>query len=428
MGTSRTRKLTAHVVAVGLATGLLVASAGAAGAGGDVEPTGHGDGTLAIGQLAPQTGQLSNIVQSLTTPVTLAIDEINTAGGVLGQPATYALADDGTNPDVAIASLESLLEEGRVDAIMGPASSGTMLGILDSVRGAKVLDCSGSNFSAALSTAKSGGYYFRTTPPDTLQGPALAKLVLGDTRKRVAILARGDAYGVDLGREVKAALTAGRAKVVADIKYDPDATSFDADVQKVARAKPDAVVILGFETDGADVVRTMIGQNLGPQQVTVYTTDGMRNNTFGQLVDPTNPAVVAGIKGTAPAVAPAGVQSPFNEAFAATGLEPVFSAFYYDCTILTALAAEKAKSDDPDKMKLAFAANTRGKVKCKTYADCKAALDDKKTIQYEGASATFKNMNKFQKFEPTAGVYEVWSYDGTGNDITEPPETQIRIE
>jgi branched-chain amino acid transport system substrate-binding protein len=198
-------------------------------------------------------------------------------------------------------------------------------------------------------------------------------------------------------------------------------------VQKVARSKPDAVVVLGFDTDGADVVRTMIGQGLGPQQVAVYTADGMRTDTFGQLVDPNNAGVVAGIKGTAPAAAPAGVQNPFLEKFAATGLEPVFSAYYYDCTSLSALAAEKAKSDDPAKLKRVLAANTRGKVRCNTFADCKAALDKKKTIQYQGASAVFPRMNDFGKFEPGAGAYEVWAFDASARDILEPPERQIRI-
>ena len=423
MGTSWTRTLTVLLVVIGLAA---VVQTGTAGAG-DPQPTGQGNGTLTIGQLAPQTGQLNNLVQSFIAPVTLAIEEMNAAGGVLGQPVGYSLADDGSNPDVAIASIEQLLEGGTVDAIMGPATSGTMIGIMDQVRAAKVLDCSGSNTSAELSRLNSGGYYFRTTPPDTLQGPALAKLVLGDKRKRMAIIARRDTYGVGLGTEVKAAVTKGGAKVVADVKFDPDAQSFDADVQKIARAKPDAVVVLAFETDGADVFRTMVGQNLGPQQVGVYTADGMRNNRFGELVDPNNPGVVAGIKGTAPAAVPAGVQTPFNERFAATGVDPIFSAYYYDCTMLTALAAEKAKSDDPAKMRQVFAANTRGKVKCNTFATCKAALDDKKTIEYQGASAVFKNMNKFGKFQPRAGSYEIWSYGADARSVTEPPETQIRI-
>src|SRR6266536_218846 len=108
MGPSRTRKLTALLVVTGLAGALVGVSGGAAGAAGP-KPTGYADGTLTIGQLAPQTGALSNIVQSLTTPVSLAVDEINAAGGVLDKPVRYTQADDGTDPQVASQSLDRLL-------------------------------------------------------------------------------------------------------------------------------------------------------------------------------------------------------------------------------------------------------------------------------------------------------------------------------
>jgi branched-chain amino acid transport system substrate-binding protein len=337
------------------------------------------------------------------------------------------VADDATDPNVASEALEGLLEDTKVDAVIGPTSSGSAVQILEEVGDRRVLVCSGSNFSAELSTGDSNGYYFRTSPSDRLQGPALAELVLKDGRKKVGILARRDTYGVGLATSVKKALDKGGARVVANVEYDPDATSFDRDVQKVIDKKPDAVIVLGFENDGADIVRTLATKGLSPQQFPVYTADGMRTNAFPTLLDPNNPGAAAGIKGTSPATAPAGVQHPFLEAFNATGIEPFFSAYYYDCTILTALAAEKAKSDDPDKMKEAFAANTKGKNKCTTYAECKQLLDDRKTIQFQGASAAFKNMNKFGTFEPNAGVYEVWSFDEAGRDITSPPETQIRV-
>ena len=425
MGSSRMAKLVSTVAVAGLATTVFAAGGGPAGAGGTNR--GNVNGSLELGQLASQTGPLSNIVQSLTTPVTMAVDEINAGGGVLGKPVTYTLADDATDPNVASESLEGLLEDSKVDAIMGPTSSGITLNIIDEVRRRNVLMCSGSNTSAELSTMDSRGFYFRTTPSDRLQGPALGKLVLKDSRKKVGILARRDTYGLGLASSVKKTLENGHARVVADVSYDPDATSFDREVQKVVDKKPDAVIVLGFESDGSDIVRTLIAKGLSPQQFPIYTADGMRTNAFPTLLDPNNPAAATGLKGTSPATQPAGVQHPFLDAFNATGIDPIYSSFYYDCTILTALAAEKAKSDDPSKMKKVFAANTKGKEQCTTFADCKRLLDAGKSISYQGASAAFKHMNKFGTFEPNAGVYEVWTFDETGRDVTAPPETQIRI-
>src|SRR5947207_8273301 len=417
MGSSRMTKLASIVAVAGLASALFAAGGGAAGAG--EEKRGNVNGSLELGQLASQTGPLSNIVQSLTVPVTMAVDEVNAAGGVLGKPVTYTVADDATDPNVGSEALEGLLEDSKVDAIMGPTSSGITLNILEEVRRRGVLLCSGSNTSAELSTTDSGGFYFRTTPSDRLQGPALGELVLKDGHKKVGILARRDTYGVGLASSVKKTLEKGHAKVVADVSYDPDATTFDREVQNVVDKKPDAVIVLGFESDGSDIVRTLTAKGLSPQQFPIYSADGMRTNAFPTLLDPNNTAAAAGIKGTSPATQPAGVQHPFLDAFSATGIDPIYSAFYYDCTVLTALAAEKAKSDDPAKMKKVFAANTRGSEKCSTYAACQQLLHAGKTIQYQGASAVFPNMNRFRAFQPGAGAFEIWSFDDSGRDVVQ---------
>src|SRR4029077_15274840 len=118
------------------------------------------------------------------TPVTMAVTEINAAGGVNGKPIVLKSADDGTSPAVAPPSLDTLLTSGKVDAIVGPASSGTALGIIDKIKTNGVVTCSGSNTTAALSGAggAAGGYFFRPAPSDNLQGPALAQLVLGDNK------------------------------------------------------------------------------------------------------------------------------------------------------------------------------------------------------------------------------------------------------
>ena len=63
----------------------------------------------------------------------MAIDEINAAGGVNGKPVVLKDADDGTSPDVAAQGLDTLLNSDKADVIVGPASSGTMEGIVDKV-------------------------------------------------------------------------------------------------------------------------------------------------------------------------------------------------------------------------------------------------------------------------------------------------------
>src|SRR5436190_21357289 len=66
---------------------------------------GNVDGTLTMGALLPQSGDLSAIYKSLRTPIDMAVKEINDGGGVNGKPIVLKAADDGTSPDVATDSL-----------------------------------------------------------------------------------------------------------------------------------------------------------------------------------------------------------------------------------------------------------------------------------------------------------------------------------
>jgi branched-chain amino acid transport system substrate-binding protein len=144
---------------------------------------GNADGEVIFGTLVPQSGDLSNIVESLQTPVDIAVEEINEAGGVLGKPVTVIEGDDGTSPTVAQTSYNKLVNTDKVDAIIGPAPSSVAAKLAESLGTDKVPTCSGSTTAANL-TGVGDGYFFRTAPGDSLQGPALAELITSDGKAR----------------------------------------------------------------------------------------------------------------------------------------------------------------------------------------------------------------------------------------------------
>ncbi len=418
MGRTRLLKLAS------LATVVCLGAAFAAPAGAQAD-RGNIDGELVIASLAPETGDLSAILDSLRVPVEIAVDEINAAGGVLDSDVVLVTGDDGTDPEVASVTLDRLLTSDKADALMGPASSSTATGVLDKIETNAAIMCSGSNTSPALSPkGTGGGYYFRTAPPDKLQAPALGDLIVSEGFSQVAIIALNDDYGQGFAKALSKSLKQGGAKVVANVPYSPDGGPYDTAAQEAADESPDAVALIAFPDTGATVLQAMIAAGIGPADLQVFVTDGLDSSSIPEAVDPANLGVLDGVLGTTPAAAPAGVEHAFQEEFAATGVDAVFSSYYYDCTILTALAAVKAKSDDPAKMRKAFKKNLTGKTKCNNFADCKAALEDGKSINYDGAASEYK---KFSDHEPLSGVYDVYTFDSAGEKSTLGDDAQISI-
>ena len=131
-----------------------------------VEGTRAGDGQLSIGGLMPQTGSLAFLGQPMFAGAELAIADLNAAGGVLGKEVKYSAGDSGdTSTDTASQTTDRFLAEG-VDAIVGPASSGVALTVIDKITAAGVTFFSPANTSPKLSTYPDKGLYFRDAPPD----------------------------------------------------------------------------------------------------------------------------------------------------------------------------------------------------------------------------------------------------------------------
>jgi branched-chain amino acid transport system substrate-binding protein len=385
------------------------------------------DGTLVLGQLAPQTGALASIAKSLTAPVQIAVNEVNAAGGFNDKPVGLAVADDGSggNAALALGSLVKLWDTDRADAVMGPSSSGTALELLEPIREGGPLMCSGSNSVPELTTADSGGFYFRTAPPDGLQARALARLQAREGRKRPAIVARSDPYGDAFVAGITRELRRQKVKPAgAPIRFDPDAEDLGAIGRRVARREPDAVIGIALADEGARLVNALTAEGVGPTQQPFYAADAMQSTSMVEKVGAANVAALGGIRGTAPAAVPIGGPTAFADAMRRAGAEPVFSAYYYDCAILTALAAAQAKSDDPARMRRAFARSLRGRTDCSSYAQCRQVLDQGETIHYRGASSAF---DRWRGHEPGEGVYDRWSYDAAGRVVTGAPDQQVRV-
>ena len=221
------------------------------------------DGTLVIGGLLPITGSLSSLEPPETAGVKLALQKINAAGGVLGKDVKFLPGDSGdTTTDTAQLTVDKHLQAG-VDAIVGPASSGVALTVIDKVTGAGVVMFSPANTSPELTTYPDGGLYFRTAPSDVLQGRVLANKVISDGYQRIAIIVRNDSYGQGLAASVTSNLESSGAEVVETASYDEGATSFNAQVSKVADADPEAIVLIGFDESGK-IINEMVSQGIGP--------------------------------------------------------------------------------------------------------------------------------------------------------------------
>jgi len=248
----------------------------------NVEGSRAGNGTLKLGTLLPLTGSLAFLGPPEVAGVRLAVKEMNAAGGVLGKNVEVSEGDssDAQSPTVATQTSDRLLGE-SVDAIIGAASSGVTLNVIDKIVGAGVVMFSPANTSKKLSTYPDKGLYFRNAPSDILQGQVLGEVIADDNITTIGMLVLNDAYGTGLADDLTTSFTASGGRVVEKIVYDPKAQTFDTEVDRIKAANPAGIVLIGFD-ESSRILASLVEKGIGPKAKKIYGVDGNMGNTLGE--------------------------------------------------------------------------------------------------------------------------------------------------
>jgi ABC-type branched-subunit amino acid transport system substrate-binding protein len=396
------KSLKVTLLAVLASLGLVVA--GCSSDGGDAS------GPLKIGSLLPETGNLAFLGPPEFAGVDLAVKDINDAGGVLGNPVEHVRGDSGdTSTDIAQQTVDAHIAAG-VSAIVGAASSGVSLTVIDKITTAGIVHFSPANTSPDLTTYADDGFYFRSAPPDTFQGAVLGQLMAQDISGQEAggsgnavFMNLDDAYGNGLAKYAIAAFSGTSTNIV----YNPQAAEFSADVAKAKAANPDAIAIIGFD-ETTKVLAELIKQGLGPNRVKTYLVDG---NLSSQAYKDLPAGIMKGVKATLP-----GVLASEDLKTRLLEVDPALTDFSYapesyDAVVLIALAAEQGGATDGTTIRDNLQAVSAGGTKCYTFAECKALLADGEDIDYDGVSGPIEFDSFGDPSVATMGIYEYTAND-----------------
>jgi len=373
-----------------------------------------------VGGILPLTGSLAYLGPPEISGVGLAVSDINAAGGVAGAKACHDIKDSGDANDLSVSTQTAgALVDTKPSVVIGAASSSVSLNVVDTFADNKIVEISPANTAVDLS-----GYspwYFRTAPPDGVQGNALGTLISTDGYSKVGFLVFNDTYGTGLRNAVEETVKAAGGSCVYGCKgkgqeFPPGQTTFSAEVGGVLAAKPDAIVVLAFD-ETKSIVPELASQ--GWDMSKTYFSDG---NTADYTKD-FDKGTLEGAQGTVPGADPdQAFKDRLNEWYKQSEGEDlkdyVYGAESYDATVLAALAAVKGGATDPQTIQknLAKVSGSTDGEECTTYADCVALLDEGKEIHYKGPSG-IGPIDK--ENDPSSAFVGVYTYNADNkNELT----------
>ncbi|GAB3265233.1 ABC transporter substrate-binding protein [Nocardioides dilutus] len=363
-----------------------------------------------VAGILPLTGNLAFLGPPEVAGVGLAVSDINAAGGVNGVNACHDIQDSGDSTDLSISTASAKkIVQGKPSVVVGAASSSVSLNVVDTFADNKITEVSPANTAVDLSGYSP--FYFRTAPPDGVQGSALGTLISGDGYSKIGFLVFNDTYGTGLRDAVQATVEGSGGSCVYGCKGDGDEfpagqTTFSAEVQAVTAAGPDAIVVLAFD-ETKSIVPELAASGFDMSKT--YFTDG---NTADYSAD-FEPGTLEGAQGTIPGADPEqGFKdslSGWHEFAQGEALKDyAYGAESYDATILAALAAIKGGSNESTAVQENFAAvsGATGGEECATFADCVALLESGSEIRYTGPSGIGPIDEENDPSSAFVGVYQ----------------------
>ena len=405
------KKTSMAVTAMIAAAVMALAGCGSSSNSADSSASSKKSDAFVLGGLWPETGSLSYLAPPELAAEKLAVADINAAGGVLGKDMTTVDADtsDADHADQNSSATQSVMSK-NPSFVIGPASSSVVKNVYKTITSAKVpmlsMGATSSDFSGL------SPYFFRTVPPDSVQGAVLGQVIAQDGVKNLAIAAFNEEYGTGLRDTIAKTASDAGVNIVYGEKdaFDPTETNFSSIVTAIKASNPDAIAIVAFDQTKS-LVKELASQGVDTHKL--YFVDG---NTADHSKD-LDAGLLKGTKGTIPGVmASDDFQKKLVKAYGKDIDNFTYGAETYDGIILAALAAEKGGSADGETIQknMAAVSGATGGDECTTYKDCVAAIKAGKDIKYKGLTGigAFNKNN-----DPSSANIGVYVFDGDNKPV-----------
>src|SRR5208283_5591806 len=187
----------------------------------------------------------------------MAIDEINAAGGVLGQKLEVVSRDDGANPGDAVRVAEELVTADGINILCGTFLSNVGLAVTEFAGKKKVFFLAAEPLSDKVTWANGNHYTFRLRPSTYMQVAMLLPDALAAKKKRWALVYPNFEYGQSAAAAFKEMMKAKQPDVEFVTEQASPLGKIDAGAvaQAIDDAKPDAIFSALFGGDLTKFVR-----------------------------------------------------------------------------------------------------------------------------------------------------------------------------
>jgi len=232
-----------------------------------------------IGMYLSQTGGSAGVGDNQLKGAQLAVKEINENGGILGgRPIELILYDDASSTETAVKVVTRLVEEDKVDIILGGNLSPNILASSPVTEAAHVLHIGAGTGSSWTNIGAK--YLFRGTANGNLPTKTFIEMMQDMGEKTTAIICSDSEYGQSGHTNVMKYLEGTGIEIVADVTYAAGDADYTGHIAQLLKNDPDCITQYG---DSKELVVFMKQLRQAGFDGIVYTVEGGGDRQLSEL-------------------------------------------------------------------------------------------------------------------------------------------------
>ena len=329
---------------------------------------------IKIGLVTALSGQSARAGEALTRGATIAIEEINAKGGVLGRPLELVRRDDESNPAKGLIAARELIQREKVTALIGGLDTPVAMAIVPFVNNAKVPFV--DPWAAGTNITKNGAaenYVFRVSAMDEEVDKAIVQFARANHgTKRPGLILVNNPWGESNETGLKAAMKSAGIEPAGIEKFEGNDVDVVPQLSRLKQAGADTLFLVGNVGPSSQVVKSLDRMGWAPPIVSHWGPAGGR---FTELAGPNAKNVIFvqtysffGDLSPAGKKVLAALQAKYPDIKGPADVTPAVGvANAYDTVMVIARAIEKAGKTDGTAVRDGFYAIDRVDGLIKTY-------------------------------------------------------------
>ncbi len=201
--------------------------------------------SIKLGHITPRTGFLAQLGEYGFKAASLAIEEANAGGGVLGRKLEL-IAEDSVNPQTAVTKAQKLVERDKVVCLIGEINSASALAIAEQANRYKVPFFNTGGNSDALRGKNCSRFMFHVEGCNTMYTKTIGTWQKAENKIKGAkwyMLTADYAFGHDLFRVSSKFLKENGGELINNDMVPTNTADYSAYILKIRQARPDLVYI-----------------------------------------------------------------------------------------------------------------------------------------------------------------------------------------